>query len=327
VYVPLYEGRMVHQFDHAAKAYVSGEGRGAKWDELSFGEKVLVPHFFIHANLEDDQSFRFRADFCDVTGQTNERSVLAAIVPQGHPAGTSVPTVAIQGADTRAHLFWVAVATSFVPELLIRQKISTHLNFFYLEAWPFPRPAQEDPILGQMAAHAARLSCFTSEMDALWEEVAERLALGNERPATDLRERARLRAEIDATVADLYGLSVAEFAYILTTFPLLDRDQPPLPGDFFVRWNRRRQPRLEPRSFVTRDTALLTFMRRKNVTPPADLAAYYRSEIGPDFESDSSQLRLGSIRNLEVRVEEAFRCGAIAYVPSQARRFDPTGKG
>jgi hypothetical protein len=30
-YVPLYEGRMVHQFDHAAKAYVSGEGRGAKW--------------------------------------------------------------------------------------------------------------------------------------------------------------------------------------------------------------------------------------------------------------------------------------------------------
>jgi hypothetical protein len=62
-YVPLYEGRMVHQFDHAAKAYVSGEGRGAKWDELSFGQKVLVPHFFIHTNLEDDQSFRFHPGF------------------------------------------------------------------------------------------------------------------------------------------------------------------------------------------------------------------------------------------------------------------------
>lgn len=46
-----------------------------------------------------------------------------------------------------------------------------------------------------------------------------------------------------------------------------------------------------------------------------------------DFDSESSQFRLGSIRNLEVRVEEAFRRGAIAYVPSQARRFDPTGKG
>ncbi len=28
---------------------------------------------------------------------------------------------------------------------------------------------------------------------------------------------------------DLYGLSEADFAYILTTFPLLDRDQPALP--------------------------------------------------------------------------------------------------
>jgi hypothetical protein len=46
-----------------------------------------------------------------------------------------------------------------------------------------------------------------------------------------------------------------------------------------------------------------------------------------DFDNDSDQFRLGPIRNLEVRVEEAFRRGAIAYVPSQARRFDPTGKG
>ena len=46
-YVPLYEGRMVHQFDHSAKAYVSGEGRGAKWRDLEFTEKAFVPHFFV----------------------------------------------------------------------------------------------------------------------------------------------------------------------------------------------------------------------------------------------------------------------------------------
>ena len=28
-YVPLYEGRMVHQFDHCQKAYISGSGRRA----------------------------------------------------------------------------------------------------------------------------------------------------------------------------------------------------------------------------------------------------------------------------------------------------------
>ena len=53
-------------------------------------------------------------------------------------------------------------------------------------------------------------------------------------------------------------LTPAEYAYILSTFPLLDRDQPPLPGDHRVRptnkgIDRRRQ------SFITRDLALLTY--------------------------------------------------------------------
>lgn len=76
-------------------------------------------------------------------------------------------------------------------------------------------------------------------------------------PALNPRERARLRAEIDAIVSGLYDLSPAEFAHILTTFPLPDRGQPPLTNDFFVRWDKQDKPKPEPRSYVTRDTALL----------------------------------------------------------------------
>jgi hypothetical protein len=61
--------------------------------------------------------------------------------------------------------------------------------------------------------------------------------------------------------------------------------------------------------------------------PAGNKVPTVRSEVGVDFDNDSDQFRLGPIRNLEVRVEEAFRRGAIAYVPSQSRRFDPTGKG
>jgi len=39
--------------------------------------------------------------------------------------------------------------------------------------------------------------------------------------ATASAERARLRAELDGLVAQLYGLTESEFAYILTTFPLV----------------------------------------------------------------------------------------------------------
>ena len=38
---------------------------------------------------------------------------------------------------------------------------------------------------------------------------------------TDPVERAKLRAELDGLIAHLYGLTEEEFAYILTTFPLV----------------------------------------------------------------------------------------------------------
>ena len=43
--LPLYEGRMIDQFDHRAKAFRSGRGRGAIWQPLPFGdlEKGIVP--------------------------------------------------------------------------------------------------------------------------------------------------------------------------------------------------------------------------------------------------------------------------------------------
>ena len=44
--------------------------------------------------------------------------------------------------------------------------------------------------------------------------------------ATDPAERQRLRDEIDAIVAHLYGLSRADFDHILGTFPLVFPDTP-----------------------------------------------------------------------------------------------------
>ncbi len=307
-YVPLYEGRMVHQFDHAAKAYVSGEGRGAKWHDLQFTEKALVPHFYVDGT---GLTLNARAGFCDVTGQTNERSALATLLPSSMPAGNSVPTVITDNAD--CHQVWVAFADSIVGDFLIRQKISTHLNLFYVESWPLRRPKQNTVEFQQLLRHAARLVSITPEI-----QLAE--------PALDLRQRARLRAEIDAIVAGLYDLSPAEFGYILTTFPLLDRDQPPLTDDFFVRWNKQGKPKLEPRSYVTRDTALLAYFRHRAIAPPADLAIWYRDEVAVNMIDDEScPYRLGPIRNLEQRVAEGHRRGAIAYIPSKAKKWDPNG--
>jgi hypothetical protein len=255
-YVPLYEGRMVHQFDHAAKAYEGGEGRGAKWRDLGFNEKSLVPHFYINVQ---DYPIDERVGFCDVTGQTNERSVLATVLPANTPAGHSVSVVQ-PGLTQDQSLVFVALMTSFAAEFLVRPKITTHLSYPFLSTWPLIRPLTGSNGFAELRSRAARLVSITPEI-----QLAE--------PALDLRERARLRAQIDAIVAGLYDLSPAEFGYILTTFPLLDRDQPTLPDDLFVRWNKQGKPKPEPRSYVTRDTALAAYFRHREIAKPDDLAA------------------------------------------------------
>jgi hypothetical protein len=175
------------------------------------------------------------------------------------------------------------------------------------------RPLKGSASALELADIVARLSSITPEI-----QLAE--------SAIDPRERARLRAEIDAIVAGLYDLSPPEFGYVLTTFPLLDRDQPPLPDDFFVRWNKQGKPKLEPRSYVTRDIALLAYFSHRGIAPPDDLAVWYRDEVAVNMIDDEScPFRMGSIRSLEQRVAEAHRRGAIAYIPSKAKKWDPKG--
>ncbi len=111
-----------------------------------------------------------------------------------------------------------------------------------------------------------------------------------------------MRAEIDALVADLYDLSEEDFAYILTTFPLLDRDQPALPGDADA--NGR------PRSYITRDQALLALFELRGKRPPDDVVAFF-TRSGADIAGIT-----GPVRGLEERVRRAWELGAVAYVPS-----------
>lgn len=309
-YFPLYEGRMVHQYDHAAKAYRGGEGRGAQWSDLEFPAKQLVPHFYVAGSKNE---YELRAAFCRVTGQTNERSMLASMIPAASPAGNSLATLTTRPAGTDAQLVWLGSTCSFVFDFLLRQKISTNLNYFYVESSPLVRPPVASEAFSSLASRAARLVSITPEI-----QLAE--------PALDLRERARLRAEIEAIVAGLYDLLPAEFAYILTTFPLLDRDQPPLPGDLFVRWDKQGKTKPQARSYVTRDTALLVYFRHRGIAPPDDLAAWYRDEVHVNMIDDEScPYRMGPIRSLEARVAEYYRRGAIAYIPSKAKKWDPNG--
>lgn len=228
-YLPVYEGRMVHQFDAAAKTYGSGCGRSAEWTVWSpeIGHRA---QFYVRRDrLRGEQLRRVdqpRAGFCDVTGHANERTVLASIIPGGSICGNKVPT--LDAADSRLHLIWTALANSFIVDWHVRRTVTTTLNYHYLLETPFP---WVDPD-SRVGRDLARLSTLLSGE--------------NSRDGSILRARSRARARIDAIVAALFGLSPSDLEEVLDDFPLLDRGQPGLDG----------QP-----STITRDLVISTYSR------------------------------------------------------------------
>jgi N-6 DNA Methylase len=209
--LPLYEGRMVHQFDNRAKRYEGGVARRAVWVPQEVGRRQLAPHFFVprEVGLEAGAGVE-RAGFCDVTGHANERTILAALIPADAAAGNKVPTVRFDVADHRhLQLIWLALANSFVIDWIARRRVATSLNFFQLAQLPFPRiePASEVGV---------EVLNLVSELNGQVQEWTTSI----------LRQRSRTRARLDAIVAKSFELDLRELALVLDDFPLLDRHQP-----------------------------------------------------------------------------------------------------
>ena len=231
--VSLYEGRMVAQYDHRAKGYRSGRGRKAVWENLAFSDptKSIQPQWYIPADRLPDKVRerykQYRIGFCDVASPTNERTLVATLIPPGTICGDKVPTILFGGAPC-AHPAWLAVANSFAMDFLVRKKVSLKMSYTIVDSLPFPRFAPEDGTLRYLVPRVLRLVCASTEMVSFWDSMAEdrwvaRHASSSSVPgAVDIQERAHLQAEIDAFVArDVYGLTRDEIGYILDTFPIV----------------------------------------------------------------------------------------------------------
>lgn len=226
--LPLLEGRHVGQYRWRAKSYQSGEGRSAIWRPEPLSRTFLstqwhVPTKAMHP-LTAQRTASSRIGFCDITGQTNERSLLAARIPHGVVCGNKVPTLAFQnGGPDREDLF-LALVNSLVVDWMMRRIVTTTVNFFLLDTLPLPR-IDEDSDAGHELIAIAR-SLTASEGD----------------PSVDPWTVGQWRARSDALVAAAWGLTIADMETVLRDFPLLDRGQPTLLG--------------EPKSSVTADCVL-----------------------------------------------------------------------
>ena len=174
------------------------------------------------------QSRGYALGFRDITNPTNERTVIAAVVPPvgcGHTLPVLIPAECDFDGEGTACL--LANLNSFVFDYIARQKVqATHLTWYILEQLPVLAPDAYDQKFGPKTArdlvrdHVLRLTYTAHDMAPF----ARDLGYDGDPFLWDEEERRHLRARLDALYFHLYCLSRGAAEYILDTFPIVRRD-------------------------------------------------------------------------------------------------------
>ena len=247
-YVPLYEGKMTHAFDHRAASVVvnrenlhrPAQPRPATSEEHGDPSWLPTPQFWVsEQDIKWPDELNWAVAFKDITSPTNVRAVIASIIPRvgaGHTLPLLVPDAdEVAGYQENACL-WLACLNSFAFDFVARQKVQgQHMTWYTVEQLPVLTPdAYHRPFGDRTAAdlvrhHVLRLTYTAHDMAPFARDLGHH---GPPFPWND-KDRRHLRARLDALYFHLYGLDRHAAAYVLSTFPIIQRhDEAEFDGNY-----------------------------------------------------------------------------------------------
>ena len=250
LYLPLYQGLMVGNFDHRASSvsinaenvhnpYLSKRTNSQMHADPSFLPNVVhwVPAERVSQAFP--QSLGWTLVYRRITRPTDARTTIATIIPWNGVSYTLpmlLPTEDNFPAIAAACL--LSTLTSFCFDYVSRQKLQgASMSLTSLEQLPVIAPADYDRSFGATTArnlvrdHVLRLTYTAHDMTPF----ARALGYDGEPFLWDEEERRHLRARLDALYFHLYGLSREDAAYILDTFPIVRREDEAAFGTYRTR--------------------------------------------------------------------------------------------
>ena len=237
LHLPLYEGKMVQAFDHRAASIANRAGNLFRpgQPDRTLDEEYRDPDFsprprYWVSQQESDaiRGLHYILAFKEITASTNVRTMIASLVPHAGCLDT-LPVLlphddSLNASDIACIL---ANLNSFGFDYVTRQKVqSTHIKLYMLEQLPVIAPADYDRPFGSTTAralvrdHVLRLTYTAHDLAPFARD------LGYDGPPFrwDEEQRRHLRARLDALYFHLYGLSRDDACYILSTFPIIRRE-------------------------------------------------------------------------------------------------------
>jgi hypothetical protein len=231
-YVPLYEAKMIHHYDHRWATYEDHVGdkdsRNLLLSEKENPNLEVMPRYWVP---EQDMIDRLDAKgwtrawligWRDICRATDERTVIASAIPRsgvGDKFLLMLPSVSHQ---QQAAL--IAILSSLAFDFVARQKLGgTSLKYFTMKQLTVPPPeALSSRDLSFITPRVLELTYTSHSMKPF----AEDLGYSGPPFAWNEHRRALLRAELDATVAKLYGLTRDQLRYILDPTDVYGADYP-----------------------------------------------------------------------------------------------------
>ena len=229
-YVPLYEAKMIHIYDHRWSSY---RDSGENSSELSLAEKIdpsfePIPRYWVP---QEEVTSRLKRQgwnrewlfgWRKITNTTNERTLISSVFARS-AAGDSLP-LALPNVDTKFIPGLIANFSSLAIDFVERRKLGgTNLTFQYLFQLPvFPPSFYSAERIDFVTPRVLELT-YTSDSLAAF---ARDIGYDGLPFAWNDDRRAQLRAELDAFYARAYGLTRDELRYILDPTDVEGADYP-----------------------------------------------------------------------------------------------------
>jgi hypothetical protein len=234
--LPLYEGKLVERYDHRFATFGELTVRPPKGsspptptlDEKQNVNFEITPWYWVSKaeittrlqawNWDREWLMGFR----DVTNSTNERTVIAGVIPD-FGANHKFPIMFTTSGTPQACAL-LANLNCLVLDYVARQKIGgMSLTYFYLYQFPvLPPDAYTPACLDFISRRVLELTYTSNSMTPF----ARDLGYNDEPFVWDEERRAILRAEIDAWYGHAYGLTRDQLRYILDPAEIMGPDFP-----------------------------------------------------------------------------------------------------
>jgi hypothetical protein len=241
IYTPLFEGKMIQAYDHrAAKVIVNpnnlnrpGQPQNTILEEYQDVNYCAVPQYWIdEKELKLPKWINYFLGYKRIGSPTNFRTFIASFVPRSACEvnfSNLIPDETINNSKEYSYYSPLLLANlnSLIFDFITRQKLQGQtLNWYIVEQLPIiPADLYKNPLGNTIISDLIKENVLHLTYTA-WDMQSFAIDLGYEGEPFiwDEEDRLHRKCKLDALFFNLYEISEEDANYILSTFPIVKRN-------------------------------------------------------------------------------------------------------